>query len=113
MNPQGRIERRHWDYEYKEWKLKGIIQDSECDVYGMCGPFGICNQQSSPICSCLRGFEPRNKEEWSEQKWKSGCVRREALECERVKNGSKVRKSDGFMKVEIAKVPDFCRMVTL
>jgi hypothetical protein len=82
LNPQGKVERRHWDYGNKEWKLKGIVQDSECDLYGICGPFGICNSQSSPICSCLKGFEPKNKEEWSKKNWTNGCLRKETLQCE-------------------------------
>ncbi|RDX71320.1 G-type lectin S-receptor-like serine/threonine-protein kinase, partial [Mucuna pruriens] len=106
LNPQGLVERRHWDYGNKEWEVKGTIQESECDVYGMCGPFGMCNSKSSPICTCLRGFEPRNKGEWDRQNWTSGCVRREALQCERVKNGSKDGTQDGFLKLQMAKVPD-------
>ncbi|KAK7292630.1 hypothetical protein RJT34_15481 [Clitoria ternatea] len=107
LNPQGKVERRHWDYGNKEWELKGTFQVSDCDVYGICGPFGICNSQSSPICTCLRGFEPKNKDEWNRQNWTSGCVRREALECDRVENGSKEGKPDGFLKLEMAKVPHF------
>ncbi|KAI9083685.1 hypothetical protein K1719_034386 [Acacia pycnantha] len=88
------------------WELKRIIGSSECDVYGKCGPFGICNSQNSPICSCLRGFEPRNKEEWVRQNWTSGCVRREALQCERDRNDSQTSKIDGFWMLETVKLPD-------
>ncbi|TKY63879.1 G-type lectin S-receptor serine/threonine-protein kinase [Spatholobus suberectus] len=106
FNPQGQAERRHWDYGNKEWEVKGTIQESECDVYGICGPFGMCNSKSAPICTCSRGFEPRNKGEWDRQNWTTGCVRREALRCERKKNGSKDGKPDGFLKLQIAKVLD-------
>jgi hypothetical protein len=46
--------------------------------------------------------------EWSKKNWTNGCLRKEILQCEMIKNnGSKEEKSDGFVKVEMAKVPDF------
>lgn len=108
ISPEGEIEQRLWNFQTKEWELeRAFNHESECDRYGMCGPFGICNYKRSPICSCLRGYEPKNKEEWDRQNWSSGCLRREALKCERVKsNGSEATGEDGFVKVENAKVPD-------
>lgn len=79
-------------------------------VYGVCGHFASCNSQSSPICSCLKGFEPRNKEEWNKQNWTEGCVRRTPLQqCERYRNQntSEDSKADGFLKLQMLKVPDF------
>jgi hypothetical protein len=59
----------------------------ECDIYGVCGTFASCNSDNSPICSCLKEFEPKNKEEWNRQNWTKGCVRRTPLQqCERERN---------------------------
>ncbi|GAU36627.1 hypothetical protein TSUD_387790 [Trifolium subterraneum] len=80
----------------------GVAQESECDVYGFCGLNGSCNFKKFPICTCLKGFEPKNADEWNKQNWTSGCVRSaSALRCEL--GGEK----DGFMKLEMTKVPDF------
>ncbi|XP_054778341.1 G-type lectin S-receptor-like serine/threonine-protein kinase At1g11330 [Prosopis cineraria] len=106
LNPQGKIEQRLSNSQTNRLELMRMIGSSECDAYGKCGPFGICNLQTSPICSCLRGFEPRNKEEWERQKWTNGCVRREALQCERDTNDSQVSKIDGFWRLERVKLPD-------
>ncbi|KAI9083654.1 hypothetical protein K1719_034355 [Acacia pycnantha] len=103
---QGKVERILWNSQMHVWELLKTMGPSGCDVYGKCGPFGICNSQSSPICSCLRGFEPKNKQEWERQNWTSGCVRREPLLCERVKNDSQTSKIDGFFMMENVKVPD-------
>ena len=65
LNSEGKIEQRNWNSWNKDWRLEWMIPRSECDIYGMCGPFVICNPKSSPICSCLRGFQPKNKEEWN------------------------------------------------
>ncbi|KAL5178312.1 G-type lectin S-receptor-like serine/threonine-protein kinase [Glycine soja] len=109
LNSQGQYEEKWWYDEKKEMQLVWTSQESDCDVYGMCGPFTSCNAQSSPICSCLKGFEPRNKEEWNRQNWTGGCVRRTQLQCERVKdhNTSRDTKEDGFLKLQMVKVPDF------
>ncbi|KAI9083659.1 hypothetical protein K1719_034360 [Acacia pycnantha] len=93
-------------FQKNSWEVVKIIGDSECDVYVKCGPFGICNEQSSPICFCLTGFEQKNKEEWERHNWTSRCVRREALQCERDNNGSQGSQIDGFLKLENVKVPD-------
>nr|KYP48855.1 Cysteine-rich receptor-like protein kinase 10 [Cajanus cajan] len=90
-------------------QVKWTSHESDCDVYGICGAYAICNSLKSPICSCLRGFEPRNQEEWNRQNWTNGCARRAPLQCERDNNQSTSaeRKEDGFLKLQMIKVPDF------
>ncbi|XXG71257.1 hypothetical protein AAC387_Pa07g0552 [Persea americana] len=70
-----------------------------------CGPNGRCSMSTSPICNCLKGFEPKYIEEWSRWNWSGGCVRSKQLECE--KNGNDSWKGDGFLKMDRIKVPDF------
>ncbi|TKY66128.1 G-type lectin S-receptor serine/threonine-protein kinase [Spatholobus suberectus] len=109
LNSTGNCEERWWNEEKKEWVVSWNSHQFECDVYGVCGPFAICNSQSSPTCSCLKGFEPRNREEWNRKNWTSGCVRSTSLQCERVsnQNTSADNKADGFLKLQTVKVPDF------
>ncbi|XP_048141672.1 G-type lectin S-receptor-like serine/threonine-protein kinase At1g11330 isoform X2 [Rhodamnia argentea] len=96
----------YWHEEQNDWQNVWLTRDSLCDVYGTCGPFGICDTNTVPICSCLRGFEPKNIEEWGRGNWSAGCVRRSSLQCERIINGrTKAGKEDGFLKIENAKVP--------
>ncbi|GMY37168.1 G-type lectin S-receptor-like serine/threonine-protein kinase At1g11300 [Fagus crenata] len=107
LNVQGNINQTYWDEGKKDWEVRWSALKNECDVYGKCRAFGSCNPQNSPICSCFRGFEPKNKEEWNRGNWTSGCVRRTPLQCERVNNGSEEGKKDGFLKFNMMKVPDF------
>ncbi|XP_020233630.1 uncharacterized protein LOC109813787 [Cajanus cajan] len=97
-----------WDNK-KEMKVTRVSGKSDYGVYGICGPFTRCNAQSSPICSCLKGFEPSKKEEWDRQNWTSGCIRSTGLQCERTKdqNTSADTNEDGFLKLQMVKVPDF------
>ncbi|KAI9082794.1 hypothetical protein K1719_035251 [Acacia pycnantha] len=81
-----------------------IIPRNECDLHGTCGEFGFCNPLSTPICSCLDGFEPKNPEEWNKQNWTNGCIRKAPLQCDkRIKNGSQ----DGFKELVNMKTPNF------
>ncbi|KAM4079733.1 hypothetical protein ACJW30_09G137300 [Castanea mollissima] len=107
MTTQGNIEVRDWDSEKEDWEVVWKAMNSVCDVYGTCGAFGSCNSMSSPICSCLKGFEPKNTEEWNKQNWTSGCVRRTPLQCGRVNTSGEASKMDGFLKLNTMKVPDF------
>ncbi|KAL4628701.1 hypothetical protein ACB092_05G258800 [Castanea dentata] len=108
LDSQGNSMVIHWDDEKEDWEVVGVVPANECDVYGTCGAFGSCYALSSPICSCLKGFEPKIAEEWNRGNWMSGCVRRTPLQCERVNNRSEGGgKADGFLKLEMVKVPDF------
>ncbi|CDP04298.1 unnamed protein product [Coffea canephora] len=85
--------------------------ESQCDVYGKCGPFGSCNPQHSPICTCLQGFEPKNKEEWDEGNYTSGCSRKALLQCDRNISAGQDGKPDVFLKLNNIKVPDFSHLM--
>ncbi|KAL2248563.1 UNVERIFIED_CONTAM: G-type lectin S-receptor-like serine/threonine-protein kinase [Sesamum indicum] len=78
-----------------------------CESYGECGAFGSCNSEVSPICACLRGFEPSNKQEWDSGNWSRGCVRSVALNCQ--ESTSDGRRKDGFVKIDMVKVPVYAQ----
>ena len=107
LTMEGDTMARYWDSEKEVWEVGWKALVSVCDVYGTCGAFGSCNSMSSPICSCLEGFEPKNTEEWNRQNWTSGCVRRTPLQCGRVNTSGEAGKMDGFLKLSLMKVPDF------
>ncbi|XP_059651168.1 G-type lectin S-receptor-like serine/threonine-protein kinase At1g11330 [Cornus florida] len=95
----------------KSWENLWWAPDTECDVYGKCGPFGSCNVHGSPICTCLRGFDPKDMEEWSRGNWSSGCERRRQLQRERNNSdGGEMGKDDGFLKLKTVKVPAFAEL---
>ncbi|KAI3874117.1 hypothetical protein MKX03_029793, partial [Papaver bracteatum] len=109
LEPDGMFVQRDW-LENK-WVDVWRSQDTECDAYGKCGPFGSCNALDSPICSCLQGFEPKSEDEWSNGNWLGGCVRRTELQCHTNNNASSNtgegrKELDGFLKLDKMKVPD-------
>ncbi|EEF37738.1 hypothetical protein RCOM_1096920 [Ricinus communis] len=100
LDPNGEFSRKTWVNKTESWETDWQIPETECNVDGICGVFGACNPQNSPVCSCLRGFEPKNADEWTRGNWTSGCVRRRYLQCERTENGGELGKEDGFLKLE-------------
>lgn len=50
---------------------------------------------------CLKGFKPKNIDEWNLGNWTSGCVRNISLQCSNIGG-----KEDGFLGLPHVKVPD-------
>ncbi|TYH29741.1 hypothetical protein ES288_A01G036200v1 [Gossypium darwinii] len=109
LESDGRFVERIWDAGKGDWITGYSSYRTDCDVYGKCGAFAICDSTKRPICSCLKGFKPRNIEEWSQGNWSSGCFRTTPLHCQRDNNnGSEVGQGDdGFLKLKKTKVPAF------
>ncbi|OVA13177.1 Protein kinase domain [Macleaya cordata] len=110
LESDGKLVERQWNEKNKEWADAWYSRDTECDIYGKCGPNGSCNIFDSPICSCLRGFEPKFKDEWSKGNWSGGCMRRTELQCQRnneTSTNGRGKKTDGFLKLGMMKVPDY------
>ncbi|MCD9642918.1 hypothetical protein HAX54_029967 [Datura stramonium] len=116
LNSTGSYQEKVWDPTKKDWVVMWANPRTECDFYAKCGTFGSCNPKSSPICSCIQGFRPKNEGEWEKGDWSGewekgdwsgGCIRRTALDCERNRTDVEKRKQDGFMKLQTMGVPDF------
>ncbi|XP_073016924.1 G-type lectin S-receptor-like serine/threonine-protein kinase At1g11300 isoform X2 [Primulina eburnea] len=106
LNASGDLQEKMWDDKTGDWTLTWSSISSQCDVYGKCGPFGSCNAQERPICSCLPGFEPKLYREWRGGNWTSGCSRRAQLECGKNSSVGETGKEDGFFRLATVKVPD-------
>ncbi|XP_023740238.2 G-type lectin S-receptor-like serine/threonine-protein kinase At4g27290 [Lactuca sativa] len=97
LSPDGIPLRMNWNERTQMWFLYSSANIDMCSRFGLCGSYGRCNPNNSPLCSCMEGFEPRNPDEWSASQWSSGCRRRTALGCP---NG------DGFRVFKNVKMPD-------
>ncbi|PSS10315.1 G-type lectin S-receptor-like serine/threonine-protein kinase [Actinidia chinensis var. chinensis] len=115
LTPNGALQFVEWNEGMKDWNPVNDALVSACDVYGACGPFGVCNKNESPICRCLKGFEPKSNKEWGIRNWTSGCMRQTKLLCDkRIANlSSGSGKIDGFWKFRGIKLPDHSIYVPL
>ncbi|KAL9670856.1 hypothetical protein QQ045_008415 [Rhodiola kirilowii] len=95
-NISGALERYIWNGK-NDWNLYQTYQADICDTYNWCGNNAKCNTNSSPSCSCLKGYVPKAQKDWDIAEFSSGCILRTDLGCG---NG------DGFVKHSDVKVPD-------
>ncbi|CAH8256239.1 unnamed protein product [Arabidopsis lyrata] len=86
----------------KDWEPYFEVPANSCDIYGVCGLFGLCVASVPPKCKCFKGFVPKSIEEWKRGNWTSGCVRRTESHCQ----GNSTSK-DVFYPVANIKPPDF------
>ncbi|KAF7119985.1 hypothetical protein RHSIM_Rhsim13G0167300 [Rhododendron simsii] len=112
LNHDGNLMQRETIEWKREWEVPWSALETDCDVYGKCGPFGSCNSKDSPICSCLRGFVPNNIEEWNRENFTGGCARSTPLQCER-NDSSNLDQKDGFLKLTTMKVPELADWVSV
>ncbi|RID44728.1 hypothetical protein BRARA_I01502 [Brassica rapa] len=91
----------------KNWTLHFAAPVSSCDLYGACGPFGLCLRTSTPKCVCMKGFVPKSDEEWRQRNWTSGCVRHTQLSCQ-ANSSTKTqgKEADIFYHMKHVKTPD-------
>jgi S-locus glycoprotein domain len=77
-----------YNKQEKVWKDAWNQPVKQCELYGSCGPNGLCdNDGDLAKCSCLDGYEPKSDEEWKANIWSGGCVSRVALGCQQNKSG--------------------------
>ncbi|KAI7757036.1 hypothetical protein M8C21_003149, partial [Ambrosia artemisiifolia] len=81
LQRSGRSEGLLWIESKQEWNIFTAPQKDSCDQYAVCGPFGSCNIDNSPVCSCLRGFEPTAPNLWKNTDWSHGCRHTIPLDC--------------------------------
>ncbi|KAI9386379.1 hypothetical protein POPTR_010G017100v4 [Populus trichocarpa] len=92
----GDIQHILWIEQTQSWLLYETANTDNCETYALCGANGICSINNSPVCNCLKGFEPKVPRDWDKTDWSSGCVRKTALNCSR----------DGFRKLRGVKMPE-------
>ncbi|XP_038977914.1 G-type lectin S-receptor-like serine/threonine-protein kinase At2g19130 [Phoenix dactylifera] len=81
IDSSGLLRQWYWLNSTQKWQTVFTQPLAQCDVYSLCGAFGICDQKSLNICRCSHGFEPASLKEWEFNVWNSGCVRKTSLRC--------------------------------
>ncbi|CAN7111465.1 unnamed protein product [Brassica rapa subsp. narinosa] len=102
LTPEGSMKIFRYNGTNRELYYEAPLVNS-CDVYGVCGPFGLCVSSVPPKCKCFKGFVPKSIEEWKRGNWTSGCVRRTELLCQGNSTGEDV---NVFHPVANIKPPD-------
>uniref|UniRef100_A0A0D9VVN7 Receptor-like serine/threonine-protein kinase n=1 Tax=Leersia perrieri TaxID=77586 RepID=A0A0D9VVN7_9ORYZ len=96
MNSSGQIQRLMWIDTTRSWSVFSSYPMDECEAYRACGAYGVCNVETSPMCGCPVGFEPRYPQAWALRDGSGGCIRRTPLNCT----------GDGFAVARNMKLPE-------
>lgn len=96
VNATGNLQRFIWIESSQVWNLYWYAPKDQCDSYRECGPYGICDTDLSPVCTCMKGFAPKNLQAWNLRDGSDGCVRNTSLGCE----------SDKFLQLKNMKLPE-------
>lgn len=67
LNPNWNLVQSYWYGIERICKFPWLTIQKNCDFYGNCGLFESCTSLDSPICLYLRGFEPKNNDEWEKK----------------------------------------------
>ncbi|XP_013636888.1 PREDICTED: G-type lectin S-receptor-like serine/threonine-protein kinase At1g11280 isoform X1 [Brassica oleracea var. oleracea] len=102
VTSEGYVKTSH--YNGTGWVVDFVTPANKCDIYGACGPFGLCVTSTPIKCECIKGFVPKHKEEWKRGNKTSGCVRRkQLLSCHQEATKSS---TDAFYRLSSVKPPD-------
>ncbi|VAH95535.1 unnamed protein product [Triticum turgidum subsp. durum] len=96
LTESGEVQRMVWNPATLAWSVFWSVPRDQCDVYGACGPFGVCNAVGAVVCGCIRGFLPRSPAEWRMRNSSGGCARSTPLQCG----------DDGFYVLRGVKLPE-------
>ncbi|EAY94102.1 hypothetical protein OsI_15875 [Oryza sativa Indica Group] len=92
-----------WLEESQEWLIYYRQPEVHCDVYAICGPFTICDDNKDPFCNCMKGFSVRSPKDWELDDRTGGCIRNTPLSC-----GSRTDRTgltDKFYPVQSIRLP--------
>ncbi|XP_057948784.1 G-type lectin S-receptor-like serine/threonine-protein kinase At2g19130 [Malania oleifera] len=102
MDLSGQLKQFSWLESAQQWYLFWSQPRQQCEVYALCGPFGICNEKTDNFCGCLPGFVPSSQKNWNLSDWSGGCKRNAILQCGN--NASKGEK-DMFLPLPNMRLP--------
>ncbi|KAK9152108.1 hypothetical protein Syun_010417 [Stephania yunnanensis] len=96
MDISGQSKQLLWVEEAQKWLLSWSVPPRQCDVYNLCGAFGICSDNHPNSCECLPGFEQHSPKDWDLLDYSGGCVRKTSLQC---------ANKDRFFKIPNTRLP--------
>ncbi|KAG7975914.1 hypothetical protein I3843_06G123800 [Carya illinoinensis] len=103
VSSAGQIQQQTWlpsSGSAGPWNLFWVQPRVRSGVYALCGPFGICHDDTIVPCDCPKGFEPLSDNQTRLNDWSGGCLRRHPLQCE-----SRNAKNDWFQKIPNITLP--------
>ncbi|KAF7110616.1 hypothetical protein CFC21_110699 [Triticum aestivum] len=92
-----------WSERSQDWQKVFAQPRSPCDVYSVCGPYTICNDNVALNCNCMKGFTITSPKDWELEDRTGGCSRKTLLDC--ISNKSTTHTTDNFYPVPCVGLP--------
>jgi len=69
IDVSGQIKLNIWSQEKHSWQTIYAQPADPCSLPAVCGPFTVCDGNSSPLfCSCMESFSPNSPLDWEAEK---------------------------------------------
>ncbi|KAK9155978.1 hypothetical protein Sjap_003458 [Stephania japonica] len=94
LNHSGLVMAYEWNDGSHEWDVYDDAGPIDlCQLYNVCGAYGLCNIEAAQRCECLHGFVDESLREGNS----GGCARRTWFDC---------GQGEGFQRISGVKLPD-------
>ncbi|KAL3829683.1 hypothetical protein ACJIZ3_018485 [Penstemon smallii] len=81
VDHMGQLRQFTWSQQNENWNMFWSQPENQCNVYGLCGNLGFCNDKPLSPCQCLDGFRPLDSVSWSKEDFSEGCWREGGESC--------------------------------
>ncbi|KAG2615342.1 hypothetical protein PVAP13_3NG062900 [Panicum virgatum] len=109
LDVSGQVKIFVWTEGSQDWILVYSQPRAQCDVYAVCGPFAVCNDDALPSCTCTKGFSVRSPEDWELDDRTGGCIRNTPLDC--ITKGRSTRSTDKFLTLPCVSLAQTMRRI--
>ncbi|EAY94104.1 hypothetical protein OsI_15877 [Oryza sativa Indica Group] len=92
-----------WLEGSQDWVMTYAQPKVQCDVFAVCGPFTICNDNELGFCKCMKGFSIKSPKDWELDDRTDGCMRNTPLDCASNKTASSL--TDKFHSMPCVRLP--------
>ncbi|GJN11416.1 hypothetical protein PR202_ga29609 [Eleusine coracana subsp. coracana] len=94
LSINGQLQRHTWSHDSEQWIQEWSLPAAMCDVYSVCGPFGVCKT----------GFRPVSSRRWDHGAWSQGCERETNILCADSNKPTDRKQDDAFLKITSIKI---------
>ncbi|XP_047090993.1 G-type lectin S-receptor-like serine/threonine-protein kinase At2g19130 [Lolium rigidum] len=109
IDVSGQIKTFTWMKGSQDWVMINAQPKAQCDVYAVCGPFTICNDNDVPHCICMEGFSITSPKNWELEDRADGCSRKTQIDC--IRNISTTHTTDKFYHEPCVRLPQNAQKV--
>ncbi|XP_052151694.1 G-type lectin S-receptor-like serine/threonine-protein kinase At2g19130 [Oryza glaberrima] len=103
LDVNGQIKMYVWSRANQSWQSIYAQPVDPCTPSATCGPFTICNGNSTQTCDCMESFSVKSLWDWELDDRTGGCIRDTPLHC--VSDKNMTSSTDMFQPIGLVTLP--------